>query len=153
MLAPYLAVELKGLLSSELATEGLSADYDERTCAVFVRELGERVVDRAIVLFEAIAQDGRINSAELAELLDARPPQLGALLTTPIKRRAKTLGLPWPFEGGQGDRDYGGIASPQPGDDPGRTYWEDRDGIAERMLQALRERQTPTSTGSSRKAS
>ena len=57
LLAPYLAIELKGLLPSEVATEGLSVDYDERTCAVFVRDLGDRVVDRAIVLFEALAQD------------------------------------------------------------------------------------------------
>jgi len=29
---------------------------------------------------------------------------------------------------------YGGISDPQPGDDPERMYWVDRDGIAGRMV-------------------
>jgi hypothetical protein len=59
------------------------------------------------------------------------------MLTSPLKRRAKQLGLPLPFHGGEGSLAYGGIPDPQPDESPRRTYWSDRDGIARRMVEAL----------------
>ncbi len=142
-LTPYIRAEWD--LGS--ASPGLAADYDALTCAAFVSELGSGVLDTATVLFDALAPEGRISSVELAERLQvARPSSIAGALTTPLKRRAKALGLPLlPFDGGQGfSESYGGLPPKEAeaaGLDPERTYWQDRDGIAGRMLNALAEEQ------------
>jgi hypothetical protein len=133
-LAPYLAEELARLTAAQDASD---VNYDAATCARYVAELGTGVLHRAIVLFHVLAREGRTDSLALSAALECRPPALAGSLTTPIKRRAKTLGLPLPFDGGHGSVDFGGISSPRPGDDPGRTFWADRSGIAARMLEAI----------------
>ena len=134
-LAPYLAVELAALTQVQNASD---VNYDAATCARYVAELGTGVLDRSLVLFNALAQEGRTDSLSLSAALECRPPALAGSLTTPIKRRAKSLGLPLPFDGGQGSVEFGGLSRPRPGDDPGRTYWADRNGIAVRMLEAIK---------------
>jgi hypothetical protein len=133
-LAPYLADELSRLAQAQNASD---VNYDAATCARYVAELGTGVLERSLVLFNALAQEGRTDSPALSAALECRPPALAGSLTTPIKRRAKALGLPLPFDGGHGSVDFGGISDPSPGDDPARTYWADRNGIAVRMLQAI----------------
>jgi hypothetical protein len=118
-LAPYVAAELGRSPEPEI-----SGSYDDQTCAVFVSNLGDVVLDNAEPFFEALASDGEIGSLDLAAALGvASPRNIPAILTTPLKRRAKALGLsnPW-MEGSRGDR----------------TVWHDDGGIAARMLQAVR---------------
>lgn len=133
-LAPYMADELSRRVQAQDAS---NVNYDAATCARYVAELGTGVLQRSLILFDSLARDGRTDSPALSAALRCRPPALAGSLTTPIKRRAKTLGLPLPFDGGHGSVDFGGISDPLPGDDPGRTYWADRNGIAARMLQAV----------------
>jgi hypothetical protein len=113
------------------------AAYDGPTCERFVRELPMSLIERSIVLYEALAADGRIDSVELANRLGTTPSVLSGTLTTHLKQRAQKLGLPYPFDGGRGAAGYGGISDPQEGDDPDRTTWADRGGVAARMVQAL----------------
>lgn len=136
-LAPYLAEELEQLRALE--AEALAPDYDLRTCRRFVAELGDEVLPRAETLFRLLSRERVIDSLQLAEALGATPRGLSGFLTTPLKRRAKTLGLPLPFAGGLGAESYGGIMAPSPDMDPQRTHWQDRDGIAKRMLRAIEE--------------
>jgi hypothetical protein len=136
-LAPYVAEELG--VPGPSASPELSADYDEETCQVYLSEIGDPVLYRAEVFFMAITEkahtgEAGLDSLELAELLDGferqqgrggvgSPRQIAALLTNSLKRRAKALGLPRPWEEGvtRGDR----------------TLWIDRDGIADRMVPAI----------------
>jgi hypothetical protein len=136
-LAPYVAEELLRLES--LATEALDPDYDARTCRRLAGELSDAVLGRAATLFEALAGGGVIDSVTLADRLGVSPRALSGNLTTPLKRRAKALGLPLPFDGGHGDQAYGGISLPSRDMDAQRTHWRDRNGIAERMLNAVRD--------------
>jgi hypothetical protein len=138
-LAPYLATELQKAGLADLAPASLQADYDARTCAVFTEGLTPNVLRRAKILFQLIADDGRTDSVTLSAALNASPREIGGSLTTPIKRRAAALGLPLPWDGGRGAEPYGGLPNPRPDDDPQRTYWADRKGIAKRMLKAIEE--------------
>jgi hypothetical protein len=132
LLAPYIAEEL------ERPRPTVAPTYDEASCALLVSPLGTRVLERALALFGHLAEQERVASVELADLIGAPGPRsIGGMLTSPLKRRAKQLGLPLPFLGGEGSLAYGGIPNPRPEDDPGRTYWQDRDGIAKRMAEAL----------------
>jgi hypothetical protein len=132
LIAPYVAEELQRPRPS------VAASYDQNTCTVFVSELGTHVLERAYGFFRQLELNGRISSVELAGLVtDKGPRAIGGVLTSPIKRRARHLGLPLPFLGGEGVRPYGGIPDPLPGDDPHRTYWVDHDGIAGRMVKAI----------------
>lgn len=133
LLAPYVAEELN---RPRPATTGA---YDAETCRIMLEPLSTPVLERALVLFDALQERGKIASVELAALLDTTPRAIGGLVTSQLKRRAKALGLPLPFDGGEGALAYGGIPKPAKSDDPGRTYWQDRDGIAARMATALRE--------------
>jgi hypothetical protein len=135
-LAPYLADELRRL--DTLGQEALNPNYDQRTCVRFVDGLGHQVLVRMIVLFELLQRERVVDSVRLANELGTTPRALSGYLTTPLKRRAKALDLPPPFAGGQGTELYGGIPSPSPDMDPERTHWEDREGIAARMLEAIR---------------
>lgn len=133
-LAPYLKEEFAQLESTPSAAD---PNYNAQTCAHYVSGLKTSVLERSVTLFDALARDGRTDSLALSSALGCRPPALSGSLTTPLKRRAAKLGLPLPFDGGRGGLDYGGITDRTPGDDPGRTYWADRDGIAARIAQAV----------------
>lgn len=138
-IAPYVAEELRLLNQREY--EALDPDYNERTCDRFVADLGPFVLERALLFFTALDRDQVLDSLQLAEMLAVAPRELSGNLTTPLKRRAKSLGLPLPFTGGRGDQLYGGIDDPAGDMDPQRTYWRDRAAIAERMSVALQREQ------------
>jgi hypothetical protein len=135
LLAPYVAEEL------EKPRPSLSPEYDEATSEVYVAPLSTDVLRRAYGFFGALQMHGRMNSVDLASILGVDSPrQISGLLTTPLKRRARQLELPLPFIGGEGSLPYGGIPEPDPArDDPGRTYWEDRNGASARLVTAIRE--------------
>src|SRR5574338_635312 len=81
--------------------------------------LGDSVLLRARVFFGKLANEGRVGSLELVELLDLKgPTSIPANLTNPLKRRAKRLGLEVPWK--------------ETADREDRTVWVDRDGIAQR---------------------
>jgi hypothetical protein len=141
-LAPFMAEELRRL--DELERASLDPDYDDPTCERFVGELGEQVRERAGVMFGLLDRQGVIDSVHLASALGITPRELSGYVTTPLKRRAKMLRLPLPFAGGLGSEVYGGIPSPSPDMDAERTHWQDRDGIARRMLKALDGKQKST---------
>jgi hypothetical protein len=140
-LAPYVAEELG--ISAPGTSPELSPAYDEATCRAFLREIGDPVLDRAEVFFMALDEKARtgepgLASLELAERLDclererergsvSSPRQIAALLTNSLKRRARALGLPRPWEDGTTRED--------------RTLWTDRDGIATRMVLAIPDEQ------------
>jgi hypothetical protein len=100
-----------------------AAGYDTPTCLAFVSTLGDGVIERALVMFEVIAAEGRIDSTELAERLSIAPSTLGGRLTGWLNRRAQNLGLEPPYVVERGE---------------GRTVWRDRDMIAPALLEALR---------------
>jgi hypothetical protein len=125
-LAPYLVDELRSYgLTGRSTDPTLDPDYDDATARRYVEGLGRDVIDRAIELFSALSEPPhRIDSVTLADRVGAVSPRdLPGILTTPLKRRADTLGLPWPW-----DTD----------DTRGRTVWRARDpGMAARILDAL----------------
>jgi hypothetical protein len=123
-LAPYVAEEL-GLTGPSQRQPSPLQGYDDATCAVFVVSLGDVVLDNAEVFFARLGQEGEIGSLALADAIGvASPRNIAAVLTTPLKRRAKALSLPLPWaEDARGQR----------------TVWLDRENIAERMLRAVRE--------------
>jgi hypothetical protein len=123
-LAPYLAEEL-GLTRQPQPQPSPLESYDEGTCAVFVAPLGDVVLDNADVFFTRLAREGEIGSLALADAIGvASPRNIAAVLTTPLKKRAKALSLPLPWaEDAHGQR----------------TVWVNREGIAERMLHAVHE--------------
>lgn len=123
-LAPYLAEEL-GLPRGSQSKLSPVQTYDDATCAVYVASLGDVVLDNAEVFFARLEQEGEIGSLALADAIGvANPRNIAAVLTTPLKKRAKALSLPLPWaEDAHGQR----------------TVWLDRENIAERMLRAVRE--------------
>jgi len=125
-LAPYLAEELRKYnLVGQPVEAALDPDYDDATAARYVEDLGRDVTDRAIELFSALAEPPhRIDSVALAERVGAVSPRdLPGILTTPLKRRADALGLPWPWLDGESR---------------GRTIWRERvPGLATRVRNAL----------------
>jgi hypothetical protein len=123
-LAPYVAEEL-GLTRQSQPPPPVLQSYDDATCAVFVASLGDVVLDNAEVFFAQLMQEREIGSLALADAIGvASPRNIAAVLTTPLKKRAKALSLSFPWlEDAHGQR----------------TVWLDRDGIAERMLRAVRE--------------
>jgi hypothetical protein len=123
-LAPYVAEEL-GLIGQSQPQPSPLQSYDDATCAVFVASLGDVVLDNAEVFFARLVEEREIGSLALADAIGvASPRNIAAVLTTPLKKRAKALSLPFPWaEDARGQR----------------TVWLDRDGIAERMLRAVRE--------------
>lgn len=131
-----LARELAPLIAEELGLDKPTGKrkpahhgrYDHRTIVEFLspRHLGDSVLLRARVFFTQLAREGRVGSLELVELLDLKgPTSIPANLTNPLKRRASRLDLELPWE--------------ETADRADRTVWEDRDGIAARMLAAIEE--------------
>lgn len=122
-LAPYLAAEIGGAPGPTTARQHLTPDYDETTCEEYVREIGTPVLERAEDFVANLAQPDGVNSLAVARLLEVDSPrQIAALLTNSLKRRAKALGLPYPWQELEVD---------------GRTVWRDRDGIASRLYPAI----------------
>jgi hypothetical protein len=118
-LAPRIASQVKKLMEAP----PVSGDYDAQTSAVYVKELGDKVILRGEKFFDVLVRDGEIDSKGLTKLLDAkRPSNIAFYLTTPLKRRASKLGLERPWTASQRD---------------GRTVWIDR-GVAETVLEAIR---------------
>jgi hypothetical protein len=99
---------------------------------VYVEGLkNDTVLTNAGLFFTELAKKGEIGSLDLTNLVGvARPSDLPFVLTTPLKRRTKAIGLgnevPWTPD-----------ASPD-----NRTIWRDRDGIADRMVKAIRKERT-----------
>jgi hypothetical protein len=124
-LAPYLAEELGLTRQPQPQQPSPLESYDEGTCAVFVSSLGDVVLDNAEVFFTRLAHEQEIGSLALADALGvASPRNIAAVLTTPLKKRAKALSLPLPWaEDAHGQR----------------TVWVNRENIAERMLHAVHE--------------
>ena len=133
-----LARELAPLIAEELGLDMPSRGhcrapvahgrYDHRTIVEFLSplHLGDSVLLRARVFFRQLAKEGRVGSLELVELLDLKgATSIPANLTNPLKKRAARLGLEVPWE--------------EDADRENRTVWLDRDGIADRMLEAIEE--------------
>jgi hypothetical protein len=121
-LAPYVASELS---KTQPDTSSTGLNYDDQTCAEYVRELGIGVQNRAIDFFMALDQNGRIGSLDLAQAIGTSSPRnIPANLTNSLKQRAKKLALAVPWD--------------ETSDEENRLVWLDRDGIAARMVEALR---------------
>jgi hypothetical protein len=132
LLAPYVAQELRrtGAAPELAASEemGQSAEivsaYGDDTCREFVSALGETVLENAAIFFRALRTDKTIGSLELAELLGvASPRNLPSILTTPLKRRARALGLPVPWN--------------TSADADDRTVWRSPPDVVRRMQRAI----------------
>jgi hypothetical protein len=131
-LAPYVAAELS--TTDPQAYVPLSADYDELTADIYVRVLGDPVLERAQRFFGWIAtvtegehgEDGpkSLTSLQLTKLLGlSSPREIAGVLTNSLKKRAKRLGLPNPW-----------IQEDTP---DGRTLWRCRNPEqAERLFRA-----------------
>ena len=100
--------------------------YTPATCQEFAQGLSDDVLRRAQRLFQPLGQVGRIDSAQLAEILGTSPASLGGLLTTPLSRRADAMGLPLPY-----------VIDRIPGSR--RRVWRDHAGIAGRVALAIRD--------------
>lgn len=133
-LAPYIAAEL----NIKPHEPDLTPEYDEETCRVFVSGIGDAVIKRAELFFFALTSAShdaspQLDSLRLARLLETDSPRnIASMLTTPLKRRAKALGLPVPWAEASSAEN--------------RTVWLDRDEIAGRMYVVLSdewERRTP----------
>lgn len=111
------------------ATSPASSEYDRATCERFLEghHLGDSVLQRARIFFGQIAEQGEINSKDLVWALDLKgPTSIPANLTNPLKKSARRLGIeePWTW-----------AETP----DGTRTIWQDRDGIAARMVEVIEE--------------
>lgn len=122
-LAPYIAAEMGRIPAPSPAQRSDSA-YDEAVCAEFVSSLGDKVLQNGRAFFGALDERGKIGSLDLAALLDVRSPRnIPAVLTTPLKRRARSLGLGYPWE--------------DSADHTNRTVWVSIDRVTKPMLAAV----------------
>lgn len=131
-LAPFIAKEL-GLTDRSrggvgglplVADADVAAAYTPEVCSSFVSALGEKVLLNATTFFHALTKDGEIGSLQLAEMIGVGSPRnIPAVLTTPLKRRAKALRLPMPW-----------VESTTPDD---RTLWIGIDGLTRLMFHTL----------------
>jgi len=120
VLAPYVAE----VLARSSPKRPAGPDYDAATCAEFVRDLGQGVLNRAQNFFLLLATHGRVGSLDLALAIGTSTPRnIPANLTNSLKQRARRMNLDVP---------WGETVS-----EDGRTVWLDRDGIAARMIEAL----------------
>lgn len=125
ILAPYIAEEL-GLTQEVLAAAASTrrTGFDEDLCRDYARELSVAALQRGHVFFEALADEGRINSVTLAERLQFTSSKaLAGALTNQLKKAARTLSVEVPWE--------------ETEDGDGRTVWLDRDGIAAPLAEAI----------------
>ena len=120
-LAPYVAAELK-----QASPAPNSDAYTSEQCRALARELGVNSLHRGRDFFSKLDADGAVDSVTMAKFIGVGTPRnISSALTTPVKRISKRLGLglPWDVESSAEDR----------------TVWRDREGIAARMLDAIRE--------------
>lgn len=104
-----------------------SADYDDETCRQFLNpdHLGDSVLERAKTFFELLEQKGEVASPDLVAALGVKGARsVPANLTNPLKKRARKMSITVP---------WAETATP----DGLRTVWQDRDGIASRMVKAI----------------
>ena len=108
----------------------ITPSFNSYTCETFVKSFNDRVLSNTELLYKELATKGQIDSLDLTQLIGvARPSDLPFVLTTPLERRTRAIGLgeefPW-----------------TPDKSPARrTMWRDRDGIAKRMLKAIEKEQ------------
>jgi hypothetical protein len=125
-LAPYIAAEL-GMEPAAPSARPVASEveaYDSRTCDEFVSTLGDKVLHNSHEFFSAIVERGQVGSLELAALIGVTSPRnIPAVLTTPLKRRAKAMSLGNPWR--------------ESADHTNRTVWLTTDGVAKRMLAAV----------------
>jgi hypothetical protein len=120
-LAPYVAEELRRQTHAE-DPDAFTADQ----CRELAHALGVNSLHRSREFFIRLDADGSVDSLTMATFIGVGTPRnIPSAVTTPIKRIAKRLGfgLPWDEEVNIDDR----------------TVWRDRDGIAGRMLKAIRD--------------
>ena len=99
--------------------------YDAATCSTFVSALGDGVLENSFKFFGALHIRGEIGSVMLAELIGVDSPRaISGVLTTPLKRRAKRLGLSYPWNEEKRD---------------GRMVWATCDDRTELMFAAIRQ--------------
>jgi hypothetical protein len=122
-LAPYFAEELGLSAATGHLNEDTSATYDDAICASYVSTLGDVVLEKAEVFFGLLADHHEVGSLALAKAIGVTGPRnIPGVLTTPLKRRAKALALPYPWrEDSDGER----------------TLWVGRAGVSSRMVQAV----------------
>lgn len=127
-LAPYLAARLgttTGRGAREIAPmEAEAALYTDDAIREFVRGLGNKVLVNCKPFFAALVERGQIGSLEVARMVGVSSPRnIPSVLTTPLKRRAKALGLPMPWRSGADHED--------------RTLWLAIEGVAEKFVEAI----------------
>ena len=127
-LAPYLAEQLGRVdehSSAVVLPVGTSAEaFDDAGSREFVRGLGDKVLVNSWPFFSALNERGQIGSLEVARMIGVSSPRnIPAVLTTPLKRRAKALGLPLPWRSGA--------------DHEGRTLWFAISDISEKLVKAI----------------
>jgi hypothetical protein len=108
----------------------ITPGFNDYTCQVFVQKFNDTVLTNGELFFTELEKSGEIGSLGLTQAIGvARPSDIPFVLTTPLKRRTKAIGLgkqvPW---------------TPATSPD-GRTVWRDRDGIAGRMVKAIKQEQ------------
>jgi len=93
-----------GKLESDVSREPLhrevlpvAAAYSASGASRYVGGLTDGVLARAKIFFAALAEQGEVDSAELARRLDAQPTELAGLLLTSLTRRAEAVSSPAPF--------------------------------------------------------
>jgi hypothetical protein len=120
-LAPYVAAELR---RETHATDPEA--YTAEQCRELAHELGVNSLHRARDFFSKLEGEGAVDSLTMATWIGVGTPRnISSAVTTPIKRIAKRLGLGLPWDAEENAHE--------------RTVWRDRNGIAERMLEAIRE--------------
>ena len=126
-LAPYLAEQLGSAVDPEAGrevVEGSAGGYTNEAVAEFVRGLGGKVLVNSRLFFAAMNERSRVGSLEVARMVGVSSPRLvPSVLTTPLKRRAKAMGLPLPWRSGADHED--------------RTLWFPIDDLAERFVKAI----------------
>lgn len=120
-LAPYVAEELKR------AVHAADPDaYTSEQCRELAGELGVNSLHRSRDFFGKLQADGAVDSQTMAVWIGVGTPRnISSAVTTPIKRVAKRLGFGLPWDEGENAEE--------------RTVWRDRDGIAGRMHEAIRQ--------------
>ncbi|MDH3225559.1 MAG: hypothetical protein OEM67_00495 [Thermoleophilia bacterium] len=124
---PKQAVALPATPEQEpAATPDAASETTPGVFLEFAEGLSDQVLERSIVLFRFLHNDGSIDAQQLSSALDCEASELSGMLLTPLRRRAKALGMPLLY---QVDLDR----------TTRRRVWRDSDGLATEMYGALRE--------------
>lgn len=135
-LLPYILDELKARKAAKAAGTATTIDapasaamastpYTAEQCAAFVAGLSENLLRRMLDMFILLRDKNMIGSQEmLSKVPEAKTASgLAATLTNHIKRRAKSLNLPYPWKTAF--------------DLQGRVTWQDDGTTAGRMIEAI----------------